>query len=76
MENNTILIAVCDGSFINNEGKSVNTHRLLLKRESERGIFYEFVKYDAKKVSSDELFDRVDCPVRLFYDKYGRVVAI
>lgn len=76
MENNTILIAVCDGSFIDDKGKVFDTHRLLLKRESQRGVFYELAKYDAKKLSSDELFDHVDCPVRLFYDKYGRVVAI
>ena len=76
MENNTILIAVCDGSFIDDNGKVFDTHRILLKRESQRGVFYELAKYDAKKISSDELFDRVDCPVRLFYDKYGRVVAI
>lgn len=76
MENDTILIAVCDGSFINAEGKSFDTHRLLLRRESQRGVFYELVKYDSKKISSDELSDCVDCPVRLFYDKYGRVVAV
>lgn len=76
MENNTILIAVCDGSFIDDKGKVFDTHRLLLKHESQRGVFYELAKYDAKKIFSDELLDRVDCPVRLFYDKYGRVVAI
>ena len=76
MENNTILIAVCDGSFIDDKGKVFGTHRLLLKRETQRGVFYELAKYDAKKVSSDELLDHVDCPVCLFYDKYGRVVAI
>lgn len=76
MENDTILIAVCDGSYVNNEGKVFSTHRLLLKREGRRGVFYELVKYDAKKVSADDLADRIDCSVRLFYDQYGRVVAI
>lgn len=77
MENTTIvLMAVCDGSFVSAEGKTFATHRLLLKRESSRGVSYELEKYDAKQISADDLAACSGFAVNPLYDKYGRIVSL
>lgn len=76
MENSTFLMAVCDGSFVNSEGKTFATHRLLLRRESSKGVSYELEKYDAKKITSDELAACSGFSVNPLYDKYGRIVSL
>lgn len=72
----TTLIFVCDGSFVSDDGKKYSTHRLLLQYENQKGVSYGLEKYDAKKITSDDLAERIGYPINPLYDKYGRIVSI
>lgn len=76
MENSIILMSVCDGSFVNAEGKTFATHRILLKRENSRGVSYELEKYDSKQITVDDLAACTGFSVNPLYDKYGRIVSL
>ena len=71
------LVSVCDGFFIDKEGKKVDTHRLLLQYSDDRGVNYEFEKYSVQALNSEDLQAYIGvCGIRPVYDKYGRIIGL
>ena len=70
------LVYVCDGFFIDKESKRVDTHRLLLQYSDDRGVNYEFEKYSAQVLSTEDLQAYIGCHICPVYDKYGRIIGL
>lgn len=70
------LVSVCDGFFMDKENKRIDTHRVLLQYSDDRGVNYEFEKYSAQALSTEDLQAYIGVCVRPVYDKYVRIIGL
>lgn len=70
------LVSVCDGFFTDKEDKRIDTHKVLLQYSDDRSVNYEFEKYSAQALSTEDLQTYIGVCVRPVYDKYGRIIGL
>ena len=70
------LVSICDGFFFDKENKKIETRRVLLQYSDDKGVNYEFEKYSAQALSTENLQAYVGCCICPVYDRYGRIIGL